>query len=215
MSNKKKTHTHSRSGKKDRILPLCVKLKKGESCVGRWEVKVSAERKMTRPRYAWSRRALVARCQSSRRQAENEHGSGEDGEMRQESCSLPFLSRKKYNGSLSKKQKTKTTSATNQTDRGKLVRAARCEACLHLHNWRRLKCMLVTVTTVQWARLFSSHVTHRGDRYRRLAWLSFLLPPLWPEVSSLKVGAMHIDTRQRSPSARLTAPPGTDSWNPP
>lgn len=164
--------------------------------------KASTER-MTRPSYAWSWRSLVC-CQSSRRQAENEDGSGEDGEMRQKSCSLPFLPKWNTTDRLSKK-----TSYANQTDRGSFS-GQRCARPVHLHNWRRLKCMWVTVTTVQWKPLFSSHVTHKGDPYRRLVWLSFFFfffnPPLWPEVCSLKVGVMHTKTLQKSPSTRLTAP---------
>lgn len=164
--------------------------------------KVSTER-MTRPSYAWSWRSLVVCCQSSRRQAENEDGSGEDGEIRQKSCSLPFLSKWNTTDRLSKK-----TSYANQTDRGSFS-GQRGARPVHLHNWRRLKCMWVTVTTVQWKPLFSSHVTHKGDPYRRLVWLSFFFffnPPLWPEVCSLKVGVMHTKTLQKSPSTRLTAP---------
>lgn len=73
------------------------------------------------------------------------------------------------------KKKKKKTSDTYQTDGGSLSGQRRARP-VHLQNWRWLKCMLVTVTTVQWKRLFSSHVTHRGDQYRRVVWLSFPIP---------------------------------------
>lgn len=81
------------------------------------------QRSEKHPSYAWSWRSLVVCCQSSRRQAVNEDGSGEDGEMREKSCSLPFLPKLNTTDRLSKKPLTRI----KQT--GKLFRAARCEAC--------------------------------------------------------------------------------------
>lgn len=56
----------------------------------------------------------------------------------------------------------------NRGDRGSFSGQRGCGWPVHLQNWRPLKCMLVTVRTVQWKRLFSSHVTHKGDPYRRI-----------------------------------------------
>lgn len=192
----KKTTQHKQE--KHRILPLFVNWKMWAF----YWAQCHWQRSEKHPSYAWSWRSLVVCCQSSRRQAVNEDGSGEDVEMREKSCSLPFLPKWNTTDRLSKKPLTRI----KQT--GKLFRAARCEACsstqleaIKVHVGHCHNCPVKTFV------LFSRHTQRRPLQTLGMIILFFFFNPLlWPEVCSLKVGVMHTKTLQKSPSTRLTAP---------